>query len=675
MQPIRRLAAILFTDIVGSTSMMQKDEQAALSVNKRYAAVLKHLVSVYGGEILNDFGDGSLCTFASATQAIRCAIEMQQQFRAVPIVPLRIGLHLGEIFFEDGKVFGDGVNVASRVQSLGIANTILFSSQINSQIRNQPEFKCVSVGRFHFKNVDEPMEIFALTNEGLTIPKRQELAGKLKEIDKRSIQKKLLMAIAVIVLLIGSFLIYQKFFVTKQFTGERTIAVLPFENSGEPDSDEYISDGITQDIINNLSKISSLEKVIAWFSVKSFKKTSKSIKQISDELGVTVILTGTIQRHGDKIQVNAELIDVSSNKRLWGNNYDYASGDIFSVQSEVAQQIVNALSASLSPEEKRELHKNYTENIEAYKYYRKGRAFWDARTVASFDSAEKNYKKALELDPDYALAYAGLADCYTYNQKGIPQLQAVPIGRDYALKALSIDSNLSEALTTLGWIQGAFDYDWVKSKTTLQKAIELNPNYPLAHMYYGNVLEYTGENIEEGIKEVKKALELDPLSVSVNWVLGKNYWLARKYDLAYDQLKKTMALDPKYYLTKGTLIYVLVQRKDFNGALELCKQLVPNNPWDYPGPYLSYIHAAMGDTLHAREELMKTIKDFPEKSPYHLARCNVILKNYPVAIDELEQAFRQKDIRIYNYLKLDPTLDPIRKEPLFIALLKKTNLE
>src|ERR1039457_3878315 len=149
MQPTRRLAAILFTDIVGSTAIMQRDEQTAVSMNKRYVAVLKKSVSVHGGEILNDYGDGSLCTFSSATQAVRCAMEMQQQLQSEPKVPLRIGLHVGEIFFEEGKVFGDGVNVASRVQSLGIANSILFSSQVNIQIKNQQEFKTISLGKFH----------------------------------------------------------------------------------------------------------------------------------------------------------------------------------------------------------------------------------------------------------------------------------------------------------------------------------------------------------------------------------------------------------------------------------------------------------------------------------------------------------------------------------------------
>src|SRR5258706_1033564 len=309
MQSPRRLAAILFTDIVGSTSMMQKDEQHAVSTNKRYVAVLKEYVLSHDGEILNDFGDGSLCTFHSATQALRCAIEMQKQFQLEPKVPLRIGLHVGEIFFEDGKVFGDGVNVASRIQSLGTSNSILFSSQINSQIKNQQEFKSVSVGRFHFKNVDEPMEVFALTNEGLSVPKKEELTGKLKEIKKKSMQKKLVMAVAVTLLLISSLFIYQKFFITKEFTGEKTIAVLPFENSGEPDSEEYISDGITQDIINNLSKIASLQKVIGWFSVRSFKKTTKSLRQIADELGVAAILSGSIQKQEGKTRIVVELIE------------------------------------------------------------------------------------------------------------------------------------------------------------------------------------------------------------------------------------------------------------------------------------------------------------------------------------------------------------------------------
>ena len=180
MEKRRQLAAILFTDIVGSTAMMQQDEENAVVIAKRYVRVLKQLVSLHDGEILNDYGDGSLCAFSSVTEALRCSIEMQQQFEHAPKVPLRIGLHVGEIFFEEGKVLGDGVNVASRIQSLGQANTILFSKEIFDKIRNQSEFKPVSIGSFEFKNVDEPVQVFALANE-----KSANLIGHRNELIRR----------------------------------------------------------------------------------------------------------------------------------------------------------------------------------------------------------------------------------------------------------------------------------------------------------------------------------------------------------------------------------------------------------------------------------------------------------------------------------------------------------
>ena len=191
----------------------------------------------------------------------------------------------------------------------------------------------------------------------------------------------------------------------------------------------------------------------------------------------------------------------------------------------MAVQIVNALKANLTPEEKKNLSKQYTENVEAYKLYRKGRFFWDQRTKESYDSAEYYYKKAITLDPDYALAYTGLADCYTYNQKGLSQADAIPVARTYATEALSRDSTLSEARVTIGFIQSQFDNDWKGSKKVFEKIIRENPNYPLAHLYYGNVLLYTG-HIEEVLNETRRALSLDPLSAVINYVLGRNFTMA-----------------------------------------------------------------------------------------------------------------------------------------------------
>jgi adenylate cyclase len=678
MQPTRRLAAILFTDIVGSTAMMQKDEQTALSINKRYVAVLKQFVLSHSGEILNDYGDGSLCSFSSATEAMRCAIEMQRQFQQEPKVPLRIGLHVGEIFFEDDKVFGDGVNIASRIQSLGIANSILFSAEIYSKLKNQQGFKIVSVGKFELKNVDEPMEVFALANEGLIVPGKEEMSGKLKEIKKKPAIRKGVIAFVSVIVLLSSFFVYRTFISAKDFSGlDKTIAVLPFESVGAINTEEYVSDGITQDIINNLSRISSLQKVIGWFSVRSFKKTTKTLRQIADELGVTAILSGTIQSHNDKIRINAELIEANTSKRLWGDDFEYESKDILSIQSKIAGEIVTVLQAKVTPEEKKNLSKHYTENVDAYKFYRKGRFFWDQRTKASFDSAKIYYQKAIALDPDYALAYSGLADLYIYPNDGSSQSEAMPIAREYITKALLLDSTLSEALTTLGFVQSAFDYDWAKSKSTLEKSIALNPNYPTAHLYYGNLLQYTGENTEQGINEIKKALLLDPLSTNLNYVLGRNYYCAHKYDSAYGQLKKTLAINPDFNLAKGNLVYVLLAIKNYPEAFEISKQIAKagiSKIFYYQGPVLSYAYAYSGDKIRATTELLKTIAEHPDQSSYHLASIYVLLNDYDEAFARLQKAYEMRDLWMY-IVKVDPAFDTIRNEPRFKALLKKMNLD
>ena len=221
-------------------------------------------------------------------------------------------------------------------------------------------------------------------------------------------------------------------------------------------------------------------------------------------LGVAAYLEGSVQKVGSKVRITAQLIDANSQEHIWAERYDRDLKDIFSLQSEVAQEIASQLHARLTSEEKSRINKKSTENIEAYKFYRRGRYFWDKRTKEGFDSAEVYYKRAIELDPDYALAYSGLADLYIYPNNGLSQLKAMPIARDYAKKALSLDSTLSEALTTIGFVESAFDYDWAKSKNTLKKAIDFNPNYPTAHLFYGNLLQYTGESTEQGLMRLKR---------------------------------------------------------------------------------------------------------------------------------------------------------------------------
>ena len=238
------------------------------------------------------------------------------------------------------------------------------------------------------------------------------------------------------------------------------------------------------------------------------------------------------------------MTEAVTGKRLWGETFEYKTADISIIQTDVAEKIANALRAELTPQEQTGLSKHSTQNEDAYKDYIKGRYYWTQRTKESFDSAELYFKKAIDIDPQFALAYSGVADCYTLNQKGLSSAEALPVAKAYSFKALSLDSTLAEAWATVGFIQSHFEYDWSGGKKILEKAIRLSPNYATAHLYYGNVLLFTG-NINEGLNEVKKALELDPLSYFINWGLGHRYYNARKYDLAISQFQKNTYTFPE----------------------------------------------------------------------------------------------------------------------------------
>ena len=671
----RQLAAILFTDIINSTAIMQKDEGIAIAVNKRYTSVLKQSVAAHNGRILNDYGDGSLCAFASTTQAVRCAMDMQRQLQTEPKVPLRVGLHVGEMFFEEGKVFGDGVNVASRIQSLGTANCVLFSAEVNNKLKNQHEFKTTTIGKFQFKNVDELIEVFAISNEGFELPDKKKMEGKLKE--KKSFRSVIMLGLLFLILGTGTFFMYRHYLGRPGFTGkEKSIAVLPFEAVSSAKENDYINDGFTIDIIDKLSKLSGLTEVPAWARVKLYKNFKTNIIDIANELGVAAILTGTIQKQGERVRITADLTDVNSGKTIWHTDEDSKWGDVLTIQNEVAGKIATSLSAHLTEADQKDLKKKYTENAEAYNYYLKGRYFWDNRTPTTFDSAEFNYKKAIDLDPNYSLAYAGLADLYPYNQKGLSQLEAIPIAMDYINKALSIDSLLVPALATLGLIQSIYDHDWEKSKATLEKVIRLDPKYQWGHIFLGNLLVYTGENPKEGIAESRIAYELDPLSASINWILGRNFYYAGQIDSAEKYLKKAIVLNPRFPSTRNWLARIFIQRKDFAQAMDTIRKIPPSGNItnvEYQGTLLAYAYAVSGNRSQARIEIEKLLKDKSFYAHYYIAMAYVGINEFKLALDELEKSVQDKEIFLY-FLKVDPVFFPLKNETRFQAILKELNL-
>jgi TolB-like protein len=275
-----------------------------------------------------------------------------------PAVPLRIGLHIGEVFFEDAKALGDGVNVASRVQSLGQENTILVSGEIHDKIKNNSSFSTISLGQFNFKNVDKPLEVFALSNEGLTIPKRSKIEGKLKEKNRK---KPVFIAISLIILFTASFFVYQRFFDDKKGSEPpgQSIAVLPFTDMSPAKDQEYFSDGMSEELLNLLSKIQDL-KVISRTSSFSFKGKNLDVRKIGENLGVANILEGSVRKSGNTIRITAQLIEVKNGTHLWSETYDREMKDVFVLQDEISKMIVDILKIKLSGKQANQLAGSFT---------------------------------------------------------------------------------------------------------------------------------------------------------------------------------------------------------------------------------------------------------------------------------------------------------------------------
>jgi adenylate cyclase len=414
-----QLAAILFSDIVAYSAMMQQDRAKAIDTVETYQKILELKVAAFRGEVLNDYGDGSLCIFQSATDALRCGIEMQRQFRLEPVVPLRIGIHVGEIIFKNGKPFGDGVNIASRIESLGQAGTIFFSKNVYDKIRNLPEFEITKLGQFKLKNIEEPVRVYALANEGFPVPKASSLTGKLKEKNKIPLSNYKTWLIFALLLFIG-WLAYntywQKANVDTAYV-EKSIAVLPFNNESSNKENQYFCNGIMEGILDHLAKISDLT-VISRSSVEQFRNARPSAKKMAEALEVKYLVEGSVQRIGDQAIIFAQLTYAETNRHVWSNKYERNLADIFAIQAEITQSIADELHALIAPELKGRIEAVPTTDPLAYDYFLKGNEYlFEANSFIQsnekwndlLNKAKLSYELSLERDTSFAEAIIGLA--------------------------------------------------------------------------------------------------------------------------------------------------------------------------------------------------------------------------------------------------------------------------
>jgi TolB-like protein/tetratricopeptide (TPR) repeat protein len=455
-----------------------------------------------------------------------------------------------------------------------------------------------------------------------------------------------------------------------------SLAVMPFVNMGADPNTEYLSEGITESLINNLSQLPKL-RVVPRTLVLSYKGKEMDPRKVGRDLRVRAILTGKLVQRGDSLNIQTELVDVGELSQLWGQRYDRKFSEIMMVQEDIAKQVSEKLRMRPTVAEQKQMAKRSTENPEAYQLYLKGRYYWNRRTADLLLKANEYFQQAIEKDPGYGLAYAGLAQSYAvFNYYGVqPPAESCPKARAAATKALEIDANLADAHAALGWIKETCDWDWPGSEREIKRALEINPNDSTAKNWHGGVLWARGR-LEEFITEMKQALEADPLSLITSGVLGRALHYAGHDDEAIEQLRKTIDLDPSFVEAHLYLGLVYEQKGMFTDAIAEFRQAL-NLSGGHPRfvSALGHAYAISGQTKLAEESLLR-LNELAKKryvAPYDMAVVCVGLKDADRTFKYLEMAYQDRSMWLI-YLPVDRRLEGIRADPRYLDLLRRMHL-
>jgi serine/threonine protein kinase/tetratricopeptide (TPR) repeat protein len=454
-----------------------------------------------------------------------------------------------------------------------------------------------------------------------------------------------------------------------------SIAVLPFANLSNDPKTEYLSDGITESLINSLSQLPNLA-VMSRNTVFRYKGQPPDPQKVGRELHVRAILTGRLIQTGDELLISVNLEDVQNSRQLLGEQYNRKLSNLVSVQQEIAGDIYGRLRPRLAGEEKRLLAKRPTENVEAYQLYLQGLFYWNKWTQADFKKAADFFTQAVQKDPHYALSYAGLADTYSLlgDAGYLPPSEAWPKAKAAAMQALEIDDTLPEAHTSLGLVKEHFDWDWTGAEREFKRAIELNPNSATAHHWYGDYLANMGRS-EEGLRETKKAQELDPLSLIINTTLGKQLYLAGKNDQAVEQLRKVLDIDAKFAPARPLLVEVYAEMgKQKEAVAEREKILsLSGSPELAASIEEDFSKAGYKGVLQSWMDGLTEISKYGYISPYSIAQAYMRMGEKEKTFSWLEKAYEEHDSGLVS-LAVEPIFDPVRSEPRFKDLLRRMRL-
>ena len=458
-----------------------------------------------------------------------------------------------------------------------------------------------------------------------------------------------------------------------------SVAVLPFVNVSPEKENEYFSDGMTEEIIDALTKVEGL-RVVSRTSVFAFKGKDQDIRKIGEQLNVSHVGEGSVRKAGNRVRITAQLINIADGYHLWSERFDREMEDVFTIQEEIAHMIVNALKIKLVRKAETPLVERSTENIKAYNLFLKGRYCWNKRTEAALKQCVNYFEQAIEIDPDYMLAYCGLADAYALlgiaEYGALPPMEVMPKAKAAAVKALEIDNTLAEAQTTVAHVKAFFDWDFTGADKEFNRAIELNPNYPFSHHWYALYLSAM-ERHDEAIAEEKRAQELEPLSLIINKNVGTIFYYARKYEQAIEQYKKALELDPDFARTHFFLGLAYISNSMFEEAIAEIKKAIT---FSGENTVMLALLASAIAMSGKKDEATKILKDLKKRlkrgyvPSFNLAILYMGLDEKASAFEWLEKAYQERSSWLVS-LKVEPILDGLRSDPRFTALLKKVGLE
>jgi adenylate cyclase len=630
----RRLAAVMFTDLVGYTALTQRNEALAMQLLEEHRRLVRPFFPKHNGREVKTIGDAFLVEFASALEATRCAFDIQQSLYEVNSdrpqdrrVLVRIGIHLGDVIHDHNDVYGDAVNIASRIEPLASPGGICVSQQVYDQIKNKFEFPLSTLGEKNLKNVSEPVEVYRVV---LPWEKKSEIQSGLEK---------------------------------------SRIAVLPFTNMSPDPNDQYFADGITEEIISIVSGIGGLS-VISRTSVMGYKGTTKKLGEIGRELDVGSILEGSVRKAGNRIRITTQLIDVAGDEHLWAQNYDRNLDDIFAVQSEIAEKVAGELKIRLVESEKRTLEKKPTGNPEAYVYYLQGKELYREGAESSFKQAIGFFEKATELDPNFAKAYVGMADCHTSLADGGYESPDVSIAtvRRLLERAINLDPNLAEAHAALANLYFSED-NLPRSEAEARIALELDPNLPATYAMLSELAGLKGDQ-GEMLRQIEMAYRLDPIRPRFIWLVGTAYlWTGREQE-ALELWKKTEELAPAYVFRGMTEHHLL--KGDLEKAKEFYAKAERLDPTNSRLIWMSGVIAAMEGDRERAMLVIKKIED-AQRGPVGFNFIGYIyhaLGDFDSFFECMNKALR-RHATIPSTLMYSPLLAKARSDPRYMELVER----